>query len=68
MKQWKILRSFSDRVLGGCAYVWTTGGPEPLDRAFGLTNEDGEPVDGVFLALAAAFQEDAQATANAVIP
>jgi beta-galactosidase/beta-glucuronidase len=48
---WRIIADRRDRVLGGLAYVWTTDGPEPLDRNFGLTNAQGQPVDGALAAL-----------------
>ena len=57
-KLWKIVATHRGSVLGGCAYVWTTAGPEPLDRGFGLTNEAGEPVDGTLAALASLFAAD----------
>jgi hypothetical protein len=45
-------------VLGGLAYVWTTEGPEPVDRDFGLTNANGVPVDDSLNQLARAFLAD----------
>ena len=52
---WDIIRQHSDTVLGGLAYVWTTNGPEPLDRSFGLTDAYGQPVDGALTELASLY-------------
>ncbi|HEU0167594.1 MAG TPA: hypothetical protein VFS62_07440, partial [Chloroflexota bacterium] len=52
---WNIIQAHRDRVLGGLAYVWTTAGPEPLDRNFGLTDADGTPVDGSLDELSSLF-------------
>ena len=60
---WDIIRAHPDRVLGGLAYAWTTAGPEPGDRNFGLTRDSGEPVDGTLAELAALYHSDANATA-----
>jgi beta-galactosidase/beta-glucuronidase len=57
VKLWNIIKAHNDTLLGGCAYVWSTAGPEPLDRTFGLTN-DGTPVDGSAAALASQFSTD----------
>ncbi|MBI2888272.1 MAG: hypothetical protein HYY02_13850 [Chloroflexi bacterium] len=58
---WRIIRGFPNRVLGGCAYVWSMAGPEPLDLSFGMTDERGEPVDETIFALAALYlKEQAQ--------
>jgi beta-galactosidase/beta-glucuronidase len=53
---WDVIARHRPEVLGGCAYVWTTAGPEPLDHNFGLTNPDGTPVDGSFQELSSLFQ------------
>lgn len=55
LKQWRLIRNFPQQVLGGFAYVWTTAGPEALDRSFGLTNEEGVPVDNSLFELSSAF-------------
>jgi hypothetical protein len=55
---WSIIRAHRNTLLGGCAYVWTTAGPEPLDRGFGLTNDAGEPVDGSMSALGKLFASE----------
>jgi hypothetical protein len=55
---WKIISANRGLVIGGCAYVWTTEGPEPLDRTFGLTDARGAPVDSSLSTLAALFGSD----------
>lgn len=62
LKLWQIVRSHRDRVLGGCAYVWTTAGPEPVDRSLGLTDNAGVPIDDSFPLLADTFRREAAAT------
>ncbi|HEX6511709.1 MAG TPA: hypothetical protein VF157_05385 [Chloroflexota bacterium] len=56
---WHIILRHQDVVLGGCAYVWSTMGPEPLDRDFGLTGESAQPVDGSLSELASLFRGSA---------
>ncbi|HLQ34043.1 MAG TPA: hypothetical protein VK457_15255, partial [Chloroflexota bacterium] len=58
-KLWGVIQAHRSMLLGGCAYVWSTAGPEPLDRSFGLTNEAGEPVDSTVAALASLFTASA---------
>ncbi len=55
---WDIIRAHHDTVLGGLAYVWTTAGPEPLDRNFGLTDADGNPVDDAVFMLGSLYRAD----------
>jgi beta-galactosidase/beta-glucuronidase len=55
---WDIIRDHPNTVLGGSAYVWTTAGPEPLDRNFGLTDANGQPVDGALAELAALYSSE----------
>jgi hypothetical protein len=55
---WNIIRGHPDTVLGGSAYVWTTAGPEPLDRNFGLTDANGQPVDGALAELASLYSNE----------
>ncbi len=45
-------------VLGAFAYVWSTEGPEALDRVFGLVNAQGEPVDRSLWALGRAYHRN----------
>jgi hypothetical protein len=42
---WSVIRSFPNVVLGGSVYVWSTDGPEAVDRQFGLVDARGVPVD-----------------------
>jgi hypothetical protein len=58
VRLWNIIRAHAGDLLGGCAYVWSANGPEPLDRNFGLTNDAGIPVDGTAQALANLFKSD----------
>lgn len=58
LKLWEMVRRHGDRVLGGCAYVWTTAGPEPVDRTLGLTDDAGKPVDESLASLAVAFNKE----------
>ncbi|MBV8083810.1 MAG: hypothetical protein JO247_03250, partial [Chloroflexi bacterium] len=53
-----ILRNHKDRVMGGFAYVWNTSGPEAVDLDFGLTDDNGVPVDGTLAALATKYKAD----------
>ncbi|HLH26570.1 MAG TPA: glycoside hydrolase family 2 TIM barrel-domain containing protein [Chloroflexota bacterium] len=54
---WNIIRQkrARDYVLGGSIYGWTTDGIEAIDRVYGLTNADGQPVDGALAAIARRF-------------
>jgi hypothetical protein len=55
---WSTIRAHPERVLGGVVYTWATGGPEDLDRVFGLADDTGKPVDGSIAALRALFRQD----------
>jgi hypothetical protein len=57
---WGAIRARPGYVIGGAAYVWSTDGPEAVDRAFGLVDERGEPVDDALDAIAALYHEEAQ--------
>ncbi|HEY3111097.1 MAG TPA: glycoside hydrolase family 2 TIM barrel-domain containing protein [Chloroflexota bacterium] len=48
---WRRVLTHEQFVLGATPYVWTTEGPEAVDRIFGLTDERGRPVDGSLAAL-----------------
>jgi hypothetical protein len=63
---WSIIQAHHDIVLGGLAYVWSTDGPEPLDRTFGLTSAADVPTDSALAALAQLFRngEAADGAAN----
>ena len=42
---WARVRAHEQLALGAAPYVWSTEGPEAVDRIFGLTDERGLPVD-----------------------
>jgi hypothetical protein len=42
---WARVRTHEQLALGAAPYVWSTEGPEAVDRIFGLTDETGRPVD-----------------------
>jgi hypothetical protein len=54
---WSTIRAHPKMVLGGVVYTWATQGPEDLDRVFGLTDPDGNPVDGSVEALGKLFHQ-----------
>lgn len=56
LKMWEMLRAHPEFVLGAAPYVWTTEGPEPVDRHFGLVDSAGNPTDGSLEALAGVFR------------
>ncbi|MDO8691533.1 MAG: glycoside hydrolase family 2 TIM barrel-domain containing protein [Dehalococcoidia bacterium] len=45
-------------VLGAFPYVWTTEGPEAIDRTMGLVGADGQPVDRSLWAIGKAFRRE----------
>ncbi|MCL4535596.1 MAG: hypothetical protein M1370_10620 [Bacteroidetes bacterium] len=53
LRMWKVMQKEPGRVLGGFAYVWSTNGPEALDRTYGLVNDNGDPADASLSTLAA---------------
>ena len=55
---WSTIRAHPERVIGGVVYTWATRGPEDLDRIFGLTDEEGRPIDGSLATLRRLFQAD----------
>jgi hypothetical protein len=55
---WNLVRSRPGVVLGGMAYVWSTNGPEDLDRVFGLVDPSGSATDGALAALSAEYLAD----------
>lgn len=59
LAMWRTIRAHPDFVVGGAPYVWTTEGPEPTDRKWGLTDGSGHPVDGTFEQLAAEWRREA---------
>lgn len=42
---WARVQSHEQLALGAAPYVWSTEGPEAVDRIFGLTDAEGRPVD-----------------------
>lgn len=63
LRMWKWIAKQKNSVLGGFAYVWTTNGPEAIDRVMGLVDEENVPVDGSLGALRRAFLRRADSTA-----
>jgi beta-galactosidase/beta-glucuronidase len=57
-RMWSQIRSRPQWTLGGVVYVWTTDGPEEVDRAFGLVDGNGVEVDGCLLALGEMFRSE----------
>lgn len=58
-EMWEMIRARPERVLGGAPYVWTTNGPEEVDRVFGLVDQYGKPVDGSLAAIGRLFRGEA---------
>ena len=48
LSMWRTIRAYSDYVMGGAPYVWTTEGPEPTDVKWGLMDGNARPVDDTF--------------------
>ena len=57
---WAAIRARPDFVLGGAVYVWSIDGPEEVDRAFGLVDASGAPVDDALDTISALYLADAQ--------
>ena len=55
LRMWGMMRAYPQLVLGAVAYAWTTEGPEPVDRGFGMVDGEGNPVDGSLEALSGVF-------------
>lgn len=58
-EMWAMIRAQSAWVLGGAPYVWTTQGPEEVDRIFGLVDASGQPVDGSLATIGRLFRGEA---------
>lgn len=58
LDMWRAIREFPKWVMGGAPYVWTTAGPEPTDKIWGLMDKDSHPVDGTFAALSKAWRTE----------
>ncbi len=59
---WGVVRSFPAYVLGGSVYVWSTDGPEDVDRQFGLVDAAGVPVDDALATISELYRADAART------
>jgi hypothetical protein len=57
-KMWQTVRSRPQWTYGGVVYVWTTDGPEEVDRAFGLVDRNGAPVGQALAAVGEMFRTD----------
>ncbi len=68
LRMWKAMQKEPGRVLGGFAYVWSTNGPEALDRTYGLVNEKGEPTDASLATLSSQFWREIEARSGAGEP
>jgi hypothetical protein len=55
---WGWVRSRPDWTFGGAVYVWTTDGPEEVDRAFGLVDARGVPIDDALDTVAHLYRAD----------
>lgn len=60
LTMWGMMLEHSSMVIGGFMYVWTTEGPEPLDRVYGLVDGSGTPTDGSLEAMKAQFISEEQ--------
>jgi len=58
LDMWRGIREYPQYVLGGAPYVWTTVGPEPTDKIWGLMDGNGNPIDGTFAALSQAWLQE----------
>ncbi len=57
-RMWRAISQHATFVLGGFAYVWSTDGPEALDRTMGLVNDNNWTMDGSLWSLRQAFRYD----------
>ena len=57
---WAAIRARPTFVLGGAVYVWSTDGPEEVDRAFGLVGANGDPVDDALDTISTLYHADAR--------
>lgn len=58
LDMWHGIRQFPKWVMGGAPYVWTTAGPEPTDKIWGLMDQQSRPVDNTFALLSAAWRTE----------
>jgi hypothetical protein len=62
---WSTIRSHRSLALGGAVYVWSTDGPEEVDRTFGLVDASGTPVDDALDTISELYHADADAARSA---
>jgi hypothetical protein len=65
---WAVIRSFRAYVLGGAVYVWSTNGPDEMDRQVGLVDANGTPVDDAFDTVATIYHADERRAATTASP
>jgi hypothetical protein len=65
---WTVIRSFRGYVLGGAVYVWSTDGPERVDRQLGLVDGHGVPVDDALDTVATMYHADERRAATRALP
>jgi hypothetical protein len=63
LDMWRGIRCYPSFVLGGAPYVWTTEGPEPTDKIWGLMDGNAWPVDGTFATLSSVWLNEPAAPA-----
>jgi beta-galactosidase/beta-glucuronidase len=61
---WDVIQARPSFVLGGAVYVWSTDGPEEVDRAFGLVDAGGNPVDDALDTISTLYHADARSGAT----
>lgn len=59
---WSTIRAHPDYVLGGAPYAWTTAGPEPTDKKWGLVDANSKPVDNTFSTLQTLWRRELKVT------
>ncbi|HEY8692245.1 MAG TPA: glycoside hydrolase family 2 TIM barrel-domain containing protein [Chloroflexota bacterium] len=58
LDMWRAIRQYPKFVMGGAPYVWTTQGPEPTDKIWGLMDTQSKPVDQTFALLSVAWRTE----------
>ena len=61
-RMWRCIAQYPDWVLGGFAYVWTTEGPEVVDRSLWLVDGKSTPTDDSLSALGQVFRVHASSS------
>lgn len=59
-RMWGVIRAWPQWTFGGAVYVWTTDGPEEVDRVFGLVDGRGIPVDDALATIADLYRAEAE--------